>query len=369
MSFTRKVIVVILVIALVALLYAVRQVFVYTAFAVLISYLLWRPVEFLSNRRVPKMLAILLTFFVFGVIVLGLFVLIVPRLAEEVRDLARSVPQMMGTLETYISNLVSRYSEQEYTFTFKEFFSRYVQGQDFAGNVQKWIAYFFSFFTNVTSSVIGAFIIPIMSYYLLKDAPRIKRSFLMLFPQGRTQRLEAALAQINTSLGNYVRGQLYLCLTVAALVTLGLMILGVRYSFILGVWSGMTEFIPLAGPTIGMAPALLIAFLTDPMLGFRVLIMFIIVQLVENYVLWPRIMGHHMNLHPLTCLIGMMIGGTLAGIVGMLLALPTVAVVKTVLDIFVFKTKDMGMEFRDLISAPDEAVVAEGSAGGGDSPL
>lgn len=368
MSFTRKVIVTVVIVALVALLYAIREVFVYMAFAVLVSYLLWRPVEFLTKRRVPKTLAILLTFFVFGVIVFGLLVLIVPRLVEEVRDLVGSIPQMKTTLETYITNLVSKYSQQEYTFTFREFFAKYVQGQDFAANVQKWIFYFFSFFTNVTASVIGAVIIPIMSYYLLKDAPRIKQSFLMLFPKGRTQRLELALAQINTSLGNYVRGQLYLCLTVAVMVTLGLMILGVKYAFILGVWSGATEFIPLAGPTIGMAPALLIAFLTDPMLGFRVLIMFIIVQLLENYVLWPRIMGHHMDLHPLTCLIGMMIGGILAGIVGMLLALPTVAVVKTVLDIFVFKTKDMGMEFRDLISAPDEAVVAEGS-GGGESPL
>ena len=136
-------------------------------------------------------------------------------------------------------------------------------------------------------------------------------------------------------IGLWLRGQLVLCLIIFLMSWLGLSLLGVKYSLVLAVFAGVTEFIPYLGPFLGAIPAVFVGFTQAPYLCLLVIILYIVIQQTENLFLVPMVMKKAVGLNPVIVIISMLIGGTMAGILGILVALPVATAISVVFSDFV----------------------------------
>jgi Predicted permease len=156
---------------------------------------------------------------------------------------------------------------------------------------------------------------------------------------------------IDDVLSAYLRGQLLLCLFVGGMATLALLIIGVPFALVLGVVAGILEALPFVGPILGAIPAVLVALLSNPMSALWVAVAFLAIQQVENLLLVPRIAGKSVKLHPAMVMVVLVVGNELAGLVGMLLAVPITAVLR---DLF----KYLYLRFLDEPLTPEAAMAS-----------
>jgi predicted PurR-regulated permease PerM len=156
---------------------------------------------------------------------------------------------------------------------------------------------------------------------------------------------------IDDVLSAYIRGQLLLCLFVGGLATLSLFIIGVPFALVLGLIAGLLEALPYIGPILGAIPALVVALLSDPGTAIWTAIAFFSIQQIENLILVPRIAGESVKLHPAVVMVVLVVGNELAGFWGMLVAVPTTAVIR---DVF----KYLYLRFLDEPLLPEDAMAS-----------
>lgn len=185
----------------------------------------------------------------------------------------------------------------------------------------------FSFATRVIELVV----VPVLTFYFLRDWHILKDNFLGMFPGEQKNKVRAIVEEIAAVISGYIRGQFWVSVAVGLMVFSGIYLLGVEYPLVLGLLATITETIPIIGPIIGAVPAILLAYLASPTLAVKVLIFFVVVHQLENHIIVPNIMGHTIDLHPSTIIIVLLIGGQLLGIVGMMLAVPVAAILKVLI--------------------------------------
>lgn len=188
---------------------------------------------------------------------------------------------------------------------------------------------------DLTASILDLLLIPFFIYYLLADYRSMRDHVDRLIPPRFRATTTDLMAQINEVLSSYVRNQLLIALAMGAMYSTGFMILRVPLGFTLGMLSGLLNFVPYLGTLIGFGLSLLFVALDGAGIGriAGVLIVFAIVQSVEGYYLTPKLLGSRLNLHPMWVLVGLVIGGNLFGLLGIILAVPVIAVAKVVLGV------------------------------------
>jgi len=171
-------------------------------------------------------------------------------------------------------------------------------------------------------------LIPILAFFLLKDAESFRRSALLMLPRGRWRwRGDEFFQDINSTLAAYIRAQLTACLFIGVICALGFTVLGLPGSLVMGVLAGCFEFIPLVGPvTIAILAALLAMFHAGPFNAFLVLLFLGVLRIVQDYAIYPRLIGQGIHLHPLAVIFAILAGEKLAGVAGIFLAIPVVAI-------------------------------------------
>jgi predicted PurR-regulated permease PerM len=170
-------------------------------------------------------------------------------------------------------------------------------------------------------------LIPILAFFFLKDADSFRQSALMMLPQGRIRwRGDELFQDINSTLAAYIRAQLIACLIIGTICTTGFAILDVRYALVLGVLAGFLEFIPLLGPLVVAIVAGTVAGFDSGTKAVAVLVFLGVLRIVQDYVLYPRIIGSGIHLHPLAVILAILAGHELAGVAGIFLAIPVIAV-------------------------------------------
>lgn len=181
--------------------------------------------------------------------------------------------------------------------------------------------------------IVELLLIPVLAFYFLADGPAIRSEAKLLFPPGWRSRIARMANHFDFVLDGYVRGQAWMCIIAWALVTLTLWILGVPHAFTLGMIAGITRAVPVVGPLLGAIPLLFVTFFytrsaqTTLVLGFA----FTLMHFLESKVLLPKIVGHHVDLHPVSVIISLLIGLEFFGFIGVFLAVPIAAVLKIVL--------------------------------------
>lgn len=171
-------------------------------------------------------------------------------------------------------------------------------------------------------------LIPVLSFFLLKDVDTFRRSALQMLPKGRWRwRGDEFFQDINSTLAAYIRAQLTACLFIGVVCALGFTLLGLPSPLVLGVIAGVFEFVPLVGPlSVAVLAALLATLHAGPFSGFLVLLFLGVLRIVQDYVIYPRLIGQGIHLHPLAVIIAILSGAELAGVAGIFLAIPVVAI-------------------------------------------
>jgi predicted PurR-regulated permease PerM len=173
-------------------------------------------------------------------------------------------------------------------------------------------------------------LIPILAFFLLKDAAGIRRAALSVLPHGFRLRGHRLFEDLNATLAAYIRAQLLACALVGGLCGIGFAILGIPYPALLGVLAGVLEFIPLVGPLLVAAAAGVIASLHSLTLGLAAVGFLAVLRVVEDYVIYPRLIRHGLKLHPLAVIVAVLAGAELNGIAGVFLAVPAAAMASVV---------------------------------------
>lgn len=201
---------------------------------------------------------------------------------------------------------------------------------------------FFGAVNNLPSAfgpIMGLGALPLFLFYVLKDSKKLGESFYSGFPSWAVEHVRNIVAIVEKVLGKYIRAQVMLGFIVAYFTYLGLLILGVGYAPVLAVLSGITELIPLIGPWIGGAVAVIVTMAVSPEKALWVVVMALSIQLLENNLLVPRIQGAYLRIHPAIAIMLLVVGGYIWGFWGVLLVLPLSA---TFLEIYRYLRSAVG---------------------------
>lgn len=198
---------------------------------------------------------------------------------------------------------------------------------------------------TVVSSLITLAFVVMFSVYMSIDSENFYRSFIGIIPEAYREEIDILLTRVTTTMGAWLRGNITLMLVIGITVWIGNMILGTPNAFFLGMISGLFELIPTIGPALALIPAVLVALtqgsthLAVNNFGFAiiVLIFYLLVQVLENNFVVPRVMGQELELHPLVVLIGILVGAASFGVLGALLAAPVIAMSKVILKYLYLK--------------------------------
>ena len=186
------------------------------------------------------------------------------------------------------------------------------------------------FIEGVISGLTFVVIVPFVAFFFLKEGRRLTRCLMTLVPNAYFELCLNLMYQANRQIGNYIRGQLLAVLVVSVLAISGLSILGVYYALPLGLLAGLANVIPFLGPLIGIVCSSIVALATGGGLAMvaKVIVMFLVIQLIDNVLIQPTMVAKSVELHPLIVLFVVMVGSQLMGIVGMLIAVPLTGIAK-----------------------------------------
>jgi predicted PurR-regulated permease PerM len=181
-------------------------------------------------------------------------------------------------------------------------------------------------FVHVSAYVPWLALIPIVSFFLLKDAQELTQASIRMLPARWRVHAPALLSRIDRALAAYIRAQLVACLIVGTIVGVGFAVLRVPFAPVLAVGAGLAEFVPLVGPLVVAVVSAATAAFRSPMSALWVLLFLGVLRVVEDYVIYPRLVGSRIHLHPLAVILAVLAGGELGGVVGVLLSVPTLAI-------------------------------------------
>ncbi len=333
MSGTLQVIgVVVAVMAGLWMLYRLKVLLLALALATWCAYILAPLVEFaerpvrLGERsyRLTRAPAVAVVFVLLAAGVTVATDVLLPRIAEQVTEVAANAPALTAAAMAWEQSWSGAYERLRLPRGVREHISQSVVAVG-AASVE----------SARSSLLAGAatllylpwlVLIPILGFFLLKDAPNLQALFVRALPYGGQQRGQRLFDDVNATLAAYMRAQLLACVVVGSLSGVGFAVIGVPYAVLLGVLSGVLEFIPLVGPLILALVCVLVTALNTPILALRALAFLAVLRLVEDYVIYPRLLGRGVHLPPLAVILVVLAGAELGGVAGIFLAVPVVAV-------------------------------------------
>lgn len=281
--------------------------------------------------RISRTGAVAIVFLLLVAIIAYGAVSLIPRLITQVTQLITNLPnfateiQKVATKTINNSSLLKKVDVSSYVSQFNGQISKYAQ--NFLSSLSTSVV---SVITTITSVTIMAITIPVILFYMLKDSDKFVPAISRFLPKKQQPEMIGLMEQMNSTISSYISGQVIECLFVGTFTAIGYVIISQPYGLLLGVIAGIANIIPYVGPYIGIAPSLIVAFTQSPMQVVWVVITVIIVQQVDGNLIYPNIIGRTLKIHPLTIIILLLAAGNIAGIVGMILAIPFYAVVRTV---------------------------------------
>ena len=339
---TKRTVVVIILVLLVLVIYRFRAVIPPLVISFLAAFILDPIVDFLTDRvGLSRGLGTALVFLVLIAALLGVLaapVTVVPSIVRAVRSLQFDVIGFISDIGDFLDQPVDI---RGYTLDLSDVYQELsAMLTSFVGSVTQGTI---DVVVQIASGAVWLIFILMMSFYLTRDGDRLVEQLDALAPPGYQDDFVRLRLRITDVWNAFLRGQLVMGLLMIAITTTVCMAVGLPYAVLLGLTAGVTEFVPSIGPVIALVPAVLVAlfrgstFLPLSNFWFAVLVvgLYLIIQQVEGNLLLPRVMGGSLRLHPLVVLIGIIVGGSLAGILGMLLAAPVLATLR-VLGRYVF---------------------------------
>jgi predicted PurR-regulated permease PerM len=301
----------------------------------MLIYILDPAVRALTRRGLHPALAVLAVYAVTLVVLVEGLALLIRPLVEQIGSFMRDLPQFTAALDSQLGRLAEAYDRLRLPEGIRQAIDSAIAAATEGGAgaidpgtllpVARSIA-------GTVASVFGYLIVPVWAFYVLKDRERLTERFDQTIPEQWRVDVWAVFRIIERVLGRWLRGQLFLGLVVGGATFVGLLILGAlvdqrftTFAVLLAVVAGVLELLPILGPIIASIPAILIALTISPQALVAVVVLYVIVQQVENNVLVPKIQGDAIELHPSVVIFALVMGGAIAGLLGAILSLPLTA--------------------------------------------
>src|SRR3989344_5615127 len=309
----------------VVFLYLLRDVLVILFLAIVIASAVQPFVNWLEAKRIPRLLSVIFFYLVFAVLMVTFFSLVIPMAAYEVNQLAQTLPKFFSGLSSALAGAqASNYFDVVTSLqNALDSSSQYLQISS---------ASVLNFIVGIFGGLISFIAILVISFYLSVMRQGIPDFLRSVLPDTYEKYVIGLWRRAESKVGRWFQGQLLLPLVVGLMVFVGLSLFHIKYALLLGIVAMIFELLSLVGPVMSAIPAILLAFSQSPSLGIWVTIFYIVLQQTESHVLAPLILGRTLGLHPVTVVIALLIGATLAGILGILLAVPAAVVIVEVLD-------------------------------------
>ncbi|MFP3919892.1 AI-2E family transporter [Lysinibacillus telephonicus] len=308
----------------------------------IIGYYLLRPFIRLAEKggkgKVPRALVILILYVIIIALITLLVLLVYPFLRDQFMNLVQEFPiyfmSLIETVVTYLNN--SSFNELFNKFdlnydkvltdvtndlvdTVKETFT------NIASTVASGITGFVSTLTGILLSLIT---VPFILFYLLYEGEKLPKFILRIFPPRMRNEVGQVMKEMDKQVSSYILGQILVSICIGIMMTIGFLIIGLDYAFLLGILAMITSVVPYLGPAIAITPAVVIAIVTSPFMLVKLIIVWTVVQLIEGKFITPNIMGKSLSIHPITIIFVLLTAGSLFGVAGVILGIPGYALLK-----------------------------------------
>jgi predicted PurR-regulated permease PerM len=321
-----------------------------------IVHLIEQPVYISSHEiRIRRSIAIAVVYLLFGTALFVGFRLIWPPMGEQINELAKNMPSYIKSTTDWTNNLVNGANSWMRHLKLPQQSRDYLldHTKDLVGSALPW-------FEGLVASAVGLLpyltwliLVPILSFFLLKDAVTFERNLVALFPDERLQkRVHWLLLDVSRTLAAYIRAQITACFVVGGLVMIGLSLLGAPYPIVLGAIAGLLEFIPLIGPFIAACIICGLTLTVSFNAALIVALFLSVLRLAQDYVIYPRIVGHGIKMHPLVVIVAILAGAEIGGLIGIFLSIPVVGLVIVFYNHYLAYR---GIQNLRIVVSPEEA--------------
>ena len=284
-----------------------------------------------GRKPLPRWVAILEVYLLLAVVLVTVAVTVMPPLIEQARAFWTAIPDLLHRGQQWLIDRGLLNANQELSV------GEAIQQTTTSGGTDA-VSAVVGAVWGFVGGVFGLVTILILAFYLLLDSRSLFRNFLTVFPRAERDRVEDASRRISGKVSAWLAGQLMLAAIIGTTAAVGLWAFGVPYFYVLALLAGLGEMIPVVGPILSAIPAVGVALTVSPATALFVAIFFFVQQQFENHVLVPKVMERQVGVSAGIVIIALLIGGSLLGIVGAILAVPTAAILQVI--------------FRELLSDP-----------------
>ncbi|MFH1112058.1 MAG: AI-2E family transporter, partial [Patescibacteria group bacterium] len=334
-----------LVILLIYLLYMILDILGLLFVSVVVAAALGPWVDSLQRYRIPRAVSLIVIYLAIFLIISLVVFLLIPPLVQQIQQLASALPNYYIKAVSGLS-AIQHSSDIESAATIRSFLENI--GATLASTANS----IFSTVTSIFGGLIQLVVILVISFYLIVQENGLKRFLRSITPAKYQPYIMQLMSRINIKLGLWFRAQLLLMLIIGVLTYIGLKLFGMEYALVLALWAGLTEIIPYIGPIIGALPAVFLAFTISPIQGLLIIVLYVIVQQLENNIIVPTIMRKAVGLNPIISIVVILVGVKLGGIMGAILSIPlATAIAVFVSDFFEgWQTSDQKLETEETTS-------------------
>ncbi len=305
-------------------LFLSRGVINFLLISFILAYAMNPLVDFLQKKGARRDWAILTVYMILFLAIALIVELIVPRLIKDLTKIIQNLPDIFQTVHRIGIRMISMVNSWHLPIDFQAMVDEFVgRGETILRNALTQMG---QVLINFFSQSVLFILTPLLAYYFSRDYPEIKMRTRCWLSNHLGNHWTQTFLKVDSVFRLYIRGQLLVTLIVGFLLGIGLSILGFEAAFLLGFIAGVFNLIPYFGPILGAFPVIIVALLTSPWLAVYVVILFFLVNQLEVMFLAPRIIGDELGLHPVTIIFIILIGGKIAGLLGMIVAVPLGAI-------------------------------------------
>lgn len=293
--------------------------------ALVISYVLNPIVNLLHDRKVPRTAAVLLIYAVFVACAAVVLVNVIPMFIDQVEELNEHMPELSMRAESLADHWNRHVVMPD---SIRDGINGAVSG--FEKRLSDAVSDFLGNLGAVVSAVFLAMIVPFLAFYMMKDMDLFEKAALEFVPRNSRKHAIRLMKEIDAALGSYIRGQFIVSFCIGILAYVGYLLIGLPYPLLMAGFVALFDIIPYLGPFLGAFPALIVASTISWKMVLLVVIVNTVCQTMESNVISPQVVGRTMHMHPLTIIFVLLVGGELAGVVGLILAVPVYAALKVI---------------------------------------
>lgn len=301
---------------------------------ILIAWLFDPFIKWLESKQIRRTLGAIITYFIIFIVIFLVLVTLIPLLVDQVREFAKIIPDVFGTVKGWVTDLFNTLDNSEVIDFGKMKEEMFTSLEGFATNITTTLPQNIIGFITGLFSGFGVFVLGlIIGFFLIINFDSSSKLFNFVPRKFRETTIEL-LDDVNGSLRNYVKGAVLDCTLIFVISSIAFWLIGLKAPMLFGLFCGLTNIIPYAGPYIGGAPAVIVGLTQSPTIGILVFIAIFVIQFLEGNFLQPIIMSKTTKLHPVTIMLGLLVFGYFFGIVGMLISTPVIAALKTVFKFY-----------------------------------